>query len=186
MKRLALAALVALAACRKPAAPPAASGDAVSGERMIDFDGADGSFRCRAPAEWKAQEDAHGGPLVMFFGPTSGPLRAKVSIAVTRYPDGVDRIKTPQDFWDAQKLLDRKPSPLETRQVDGRTVYALHYESPQRPPHGWTVLYMNRADVALIPTATGFFAVTHVAPSDAYRRTLPVFDDVVRSFKPKG
>lgn len=191
MKRLLLAALVlAAAACRKAEAPKeelVPTKAVVSGERLIDFDEQSGAFKCRAPADWKAVEDGYsGGPLVMFFGPMGGDLRAKVSIAVTRYPDKVDRIKTPQDFVAALKRTDQNPSALETRVVDGRTVYAVHYDEPQLDPRTRKVLYMNREDAVLVPHKNGFFSISHTAPADAYQRTLPVFEAVVKSFQPKS
>lgn len=191
MKRLLLAALVLVpAACRKsePAKEELVPTKAVvAGERLIDFDEQSGAFSCRAPADWKAVEDDYsGGPLVMFFGPMSGPLRAKVSISVGRYPDKVDRIKTPQDFVDSLKLTDQNPSALETRVIDGRTVYAVHYDEPQIDPRSRKTLYMNREDTVMIPHKDGFFSISHTAPADAYQRTLPIFEAVVNSFHPKS
>jgi len=191
MKRLLLAALAALSvSCRKaePAKEELVPTKAVvAGERLIDFDEQSGAFSCRAPAEWKAVEDNYsGGPLVMFFGPMSGPLRAKVSISVGRYPDGSGQIKTPQDYVDSLKLTDQNPSALETRVIDGRTVYAVHYDEPQIDPRSRKTLYMNREDTVMIPRKDGFFSISHTAPADAYQRTLPIFEAVVKSFQPKS
>jgi len=192
MKTIRLAAVVLLsAACRGGSAPTTASDSSaapapiVAGEKMTDFDGADGSFSCRAPADWKGLEEKGAGLLVTMFGTSQGPMRGKVMMGISRYPDQV-RIKTPQDYWTSLRLAQKDPVPLEPRKIGDRTVYFTHYDSPQHPPHGWKVLYMNRIDVALIPAATGFFAVDHSAPKDSYRQTLPIFDAVVASFKPKG
>lgn len=190
MKWLPLAVLLVLAAaCRKKEAEPDGllpTKAVVSGERLVDFDEQHGAFACRAPAAWKAVEDDYsGGPLVMFFGPVNGAGRAKVSISVARYPDRVDGIKTPKDFVDSLKLTEQNPSALETRVVGGRTVYALHNDDPQIDPRSRKTLWMNRQDTVLIPHGDGFFAVSHVAPADAYRRTLPIFEAVVASFQPK-
>jgi hypothetical protein len=125
------------------------------------------------------------GPRVMFFGPGDAKYPRSVQISVLRYPDD-GRIKTPQDFWASLKIAGRGPSPLETRTLNGRTVYAVHYDVDQRPLHGYKVLYTKREDVVLIPGKTGFFAVTHAAPTETYLRTLPVFDAVVASFQPKS
>ena len=190
MKRLLIpAAAVFIFACRK-APPPVAEPQVptravVAGVAMIDYDAATGEFSCRAPAEWRTLEDRNLGPRVMFFGPGSAKRPRSVAIAVARYPAG-DPIKTPQDYWDSMQLSDNTPSPLEARLLNGRTVYALHYEQAQHPPHGYTVLYMNRADVVLIPGKDGFFALSHIAPEEDYRTTLPVFDAVVASFQPKS
>jgi hypothetical protein len=190
MKWLPLAALLVLAAACRKSEPAKEEGlptkAVVAGERLIDFDEQHGAFACQAPAAWKAVEDDYsGGPLVMFFGPAGGPRRAKVSISVSRYPDRVDKIKTPQDFVAALKLTDQNPGPLETRVVGGRTVYAVHYDDPQVDPRSHKTLGMNREDTVLIPQGEGFFAVSHTAPADDYRRTLPIFEAVVSSFEPK-
>jgi hypothetical protein len=191
MKRLLLAALVVLAAaCRKPEAAKedlVPTKAVVAGERLIDFDERGGAFACRAPAEWKAVEDDYsGGPLVMFFGPMNGPRRGTASISVSRYPAVADKIKTPAEFLDMLKLTDRRPSELAARQLDGRTVYEVHYETPQRAPRGRKVLYMNREDAVMIPNKDGFFLISHTAPADAFEATLPVFEAVVESFQPKS
>ncbi|MDE2141411.1 MAG: hypothetical protein KGJ84_03225, partial [Elusimicrobia bacterium] len=170
-----LAALVVLAsACRK--APEAAKEEfvptkaVVAGERLIDFDGKAGDFSCRAPAEWKTVEDDYsGGPLVMFFGPAAGARRGTASIGVSRYPAVGDKIKTPDEFLTMLKLTDRNPSALTSRSVDGRMVYEVHYEVPQRAPQGHKILYMNRADAAMIPCKGGFYLISHTAPADAYQ-----------------
>jgi hypothetical protein len=190
MKRpLLLLALLAAAGCRK-AAPPVAENLAptravVAGVPLIDYDAATGEFSCRAPGEWRALEDKDMGPRVMFFGPGDSKYPRSVQISILRYPDG-GSIKTPQDYWDSLKIAGRGPSALETRELNGRTVYAVHYDVDQRPLHGEKILYTKREDVVLIPGKTGFFAVTHAAPAETYKRTLPVFDAVVASFQPKS
>jgi hypothetical protein len=182
MKNLRALALVLLCAGCRPASSPSV----VAGVALTAYDGADGSYSCLAPGDWKALEDRAKGAGVMMFGTTDGPLRGKVTLGISRYPDGVDRIQTPQDYWRSLKLTRDNPAPLEAREIGGRTIYLTHYESPQHPAQGWKVEYMNRVDVALIPSTSGFFAVDHRAPADAYEQTLPIFDAVVASFKPKG
>jgi len=180
----ALALALLCASCRP--APQSPQPPVVAGVKLVGYDGADGGYSCLAPGDWKALENGAKGPGVTMFGTADGPLRGKVTLAISRYPDGVDRIATPQDYWNSLKLTNDNPGPLEARLVDGRTIYVTHYDSPQHPPHGWKILYMNRVDVALIPAANGFYAVDHRAPADAYRETLPIFDAVVASFKPKS
>jgi len=185
MKRILLAGFVLLAAaCRKPQAPPESAAPAAAGERLIDFGEKNGAFACRAPAEWKAvEDDASGGPLVMFLGPTSGPRRGTASIGVSRYPTAGGRVKTPTEYVEMLKLTGAEPSALEAR-PDG--TYALHYDSPQRAPRGRKVLYVNREDAVLVPAKDGFFLLSHTAPADGYQETMPVFQAVVDSFRPKG
>ena len=190
MKGILLAGLIILAAgCRKNEPPKedlVPTKAVVAGERLIDFDERNGAFACRAPADWKALEDqGGGGSMVMFFGPRSGPDKGKVSMSVSRYPDGVDLIKTPQDYWRMLQITGRKPSALASIQVGARMGYCVHHEEPQHPPAGWKALYMNREDTVIIPHQDGFFTISHTAPADTYRKTLPVFKAVVESFQPK-
>ena len=154
------------------------------GVSLIDYSAATGEFSCRAPGEWRALEDKNTGPRVMFFGPGVAKYPNSVAISIMRYPDG-GQIKTPKQYWDSLKLSGQNPSPLETREIGGRTAYALHYDRAQRPLHGYKTLYMKREDVVLIPVKDGFFAISHAAPAETYERTLPVFEAVVASFQPK-
>jgi hypothetical protein len=192
MKKLPFIFAVILAAgCRKAAAP-AGAGEAasvptravVAGVPLIDYDAATGEFSCRAPGEWQALEDKTMGPRVMFFGPGSAKFPHSVSISVLRYPDG-ESIKTPKELWDSLKLSGQEPSPLETREIGGRTAFALHYAVAQHPLHGYKVMYMKREDVVMIPTKDGFYAISHIAPAEIYEQTLPVFEAVLASFQPK-
>src|SRR5260221_11995658 len=111
----------------------------------------------------------------MFLAPNAG---GAVMISVARYPDGVDRIRTPQDYWQALRLTERHPSALETRLINGRTVYATHFDAPLRRGESRQVLAVDREDAVLFPARDGFFAVSHPAPAADYRRTLPVFETV--------
>jgi hypothetical protein len=191
MKRLSiLCAVLLAAACRKGAssrnqAPAVPTRAVVAGVPLIDYDAATGEFSCRAPGEWQALEDKSIGPRVMFFGPGSAKYPRSVAISVLRYPDG-GSIKTPQEYWDSLKLSDQNPSPLQTREVNGRTAFSLHYDLAQRPLHGYKVLYMKREDVVMIPVKDGFYAIAHSAPAETYEATLPVFEAVIASFQPKS
>jgi hypothetical protein len=190
MKRFPIFLAVLLAAaCRKGSAPAETSSvptrAVVAGVPLIDYDAATGEFSCRAPGEWQALEDKSIGPRVMFFGPGSAKYPRSVAISVLRYPDG-GSIKTPQEFWDSLKISDQNPSPLQTREVNGRTAFTLHYDQAQRPLHGYKVLYMKREDVVMIPVKDGFYAIAHSAPAETYEATLPVFEAVVASFQPKS
>ncbi|OGS41701.1 MAG: hypothetical protein A2506_04645 [Elusimicrobia bacterium RIFOXYD12_FULL_66_9] len=185
-----LAGLIFIAGgCRKEEAPeedltPVKT--VVAGQKLIDFDEQTGAFSCLAPADWKAMEDAaHIGPMLMFFGPMEGPLRGKTSIGISHYPDAADPFKTPQDLWDSAKIMDQKPSPLEKRMFGTQETYVFHRESPHRAPESRKTLYMDREDTAMISFKDGFFEITHSAPADSYKDTLPVFEALVESFQPK-
>lgn len=184
MRRLAVALAAALAAgCRKGPppreAPSVPARAVVAGVPLVDYEAPTGEFACRAPADWRALEDESMGPRVMFFGPGGS-----VAISILRYPDG-GRIKTPEEYAGSLKLSGRDPGPLETRAAGGRTEYRLHYESARRPPRGRKAPRAKREDVALVPVRGGFFAITHSAPVETYAATMPVFEAVVASFRPK-
>jgi hypothetical protein len=191
MKRPALVLTVLLAAaCRKAAAPPKEEAAVptraiAAGAALVDYEAATGEFSCLAPGEWRTLEDKSIGPRVMFFGPGDARHPNSVAISIMKYP-GDGRIRTPQDFWDSLKLSDQNPSPLAARAVNGRTDYALHYALTQRPVHGRKALDVKREDVVLIPVDDGFFAISHSAPAETYERTLPIFEAVVASFRPKS
>ena len=156
----------------------------VAGQNLIGFDEKTGAFSCLAPADWKAMEDVEVGPMVMFFGPMDGPRRGKTSIGITRYPGTADPFKTPQELWDAL-ISGPRPSPLEKRIFGTQEAYVFHLESPHRAPGSRITLYMDREDSAMIPFKDGFFELTHSAPADSYKDTLPVFEAMVASFQPK-
>ncbi|MFI5348774.1 MAG: hypothetical protein ACHQ2Z_04455 [Elusimicrobiota bacterium] len=190
MKRLILVfTMLSAAGCRKAPAStkrdfPIPTRAVVAGVPLVDYDSASGEFSCRAPGEWRTLEDKTSGPRAMFFGPGSAKYPRSVSISILRYPD-VGQIKTPKQYWDSLKISGQEPSPLETREIEGRIVYALHYDRAQRPLHGYKVLYMRREDVIMLPVKDGFFAISHSAPAETYTDTLPVFEAVVSSFRPK-
>ncbi|OGR90599.1 MAG: hypothetical protein A2V88_02395 [Elusimicrobia bacterium RBG_16_66_12] len=190
MKRFLFAALLlAPAGCRREetADTELAPAKAVaSGQKLITFEEKTGAFSCFAPADWKMLEaDGSAGSFIQVFGPMEGPDRGKTSISVNRYPNVVDKIRTPQELWSGFKLTDKKMSALEKTTIAGREFPAFHYEAPQHPPNGWKVLYMNRVDTVMIPFEGGFFEITHSAPADSYKDTLPVFEAMVAGFQPK-
>ncbi|MDE2489872.1 MAG: hypothetical protein KGM24_03440 [Elusimicrobia bacterium] len=185
MRRAALAVLLVLGAgaCRRflpPKAPKAAAAASAAGFALTDFDQKLGEYTCRAPAAWRVLEDPVDAQDVMFFGPP------RVSISIGRYDGRTGPVKTPQDYYKAAKRSGAKVGPLSRDVVGGRAIYRLSEVEPVRYPNSPKVLYLRRADVALIPAKTGFYAVEHRAPEDGYRATLPVFEAVVDSLKPRG
>jgi hypothetical protein len=185
MRRAALAVLLVLGAgaCRRllpPKASKAAKQASAAGFALTDFDQKLGEYTCRAPADWWVLEDPVDGQDVMFFGPP------RVSISIGRYDGRTGPVKTPRDYYEAAERSGAKVGPLAKDVVDGRTIYRLSEVAPVRYPNSPKVLYVRRADVALIPAKTGFYAVEHRAPADSYRATLPVFEAIVDSLKPRG
>lgn len=193
MKRpwlLAFAVCLALSACKQKtetAADALPVKETVGGAALIDYDSPKGAFACRAPAEWKIREDSSSGTdSTTFIGPLSGGRLAFVSIL--QYPHGPDdpwkdARKYAESFWEITP--DNKQPPLEIQKIGGRDAIRFHFEKPFRKPHSKKIEYMLRLDYALIPVKGGFFELWHSAPADRHQETLPVFEAVVRSFKPK-
>lgn len=191
MKRSALlfAACLALAACRK--SEPAAADltptkETVAGVELIDYDPPKGAFTCRAPGAWKAREDSNGTDSIVFIGP--GSPEGGAYIHILQYPHGKndqwsDADKYAASFWEIDPKM--KQPALEKLKIGDNTVIRFSQERPFRKPHSGAIEHMVRHDYALIPVKGGFFEISHSAPVDSYQATLPVFEAVVRSFKPK-
>lgn len=194
MTRLSLLAVLAIfVACRKSAPAPASTAskdplqtrEIVAGEDMIDFP--DAAFACRAPAHWATEEPRREGqPLISFWGPPVGAAKARPVIAVARYPGEGTQNKTPKDYIAGLELLDRKVEGLSVTTINGHRTTRFHSEHEVLFPESDKVRYVAREDVALVEVNGGYFELTHSAPRDGYDRTLPVFEALVRSFKPKG
>lgn len=187
---LSLAVCAALSSCKK--SEPAAvdltpTMETVAGVNLIDYDSPKGAFTCRAPADWKGRERVDGWTdTVTFVGPWSEKGMAHIS--VLQYPHAkndqwTDADKYAASFW--QITQDGKQPLVEKKRIGGNTAILLHLERPHRKVHSKKIEYMMREDYALIPVKGGFFSIKHSAPVHMYRETLPVFEAVVRSFKPK-
>lgn len=185
--------LLALAACRQ--APQAVeetvpTKEVVAGAAMIDFDSSEAAFSCLAPADWgqlEKQIDKDKGAV--FIGPRDPKKQASATITILRYPASEPRYndarKYAETFWE----LDPKGGQpaIETKTIGDHSVLTFHQELPNRKVHGSpNIDYQVRTDYALFPVKGGFFAIQHRAPADSFRKTLPIFDAVVSSFKPKG
>ena len=187
---LSFAVCVALAACKKnepSAVDLTPTKETVAGVNLIDYDSPKGAFTCRAPADWKGREVVDGSTdTITFVGPWSAQGMAHISIL--QYPHAkndqwTDADKYAASFWEVTQ--DGKQPAIEKKTIGGNTVTLLHYERPFRKVHSKKIEYMMREDVALIPVKGGFFSISHSAPVHMYQETLPIFEAVVRSFKPK-
>jgi hypothetical protein len=181
MKTLALAAAVALlaAACRKPAAPAASGAGAAA---TSEYAPADGAYSCRVPSKWRVDEEDSWGPSVSFLDPSDGKPYSH-SLSIVRYPSKVD------DYTTVEKYLRRavpKDAAVEKTRDGGRVVYRYHLIKPFLALNNRTVLYQERTDVILLPVQGGFYRLSHAAPESDYRRTLPAFEALVESFRPKS
>ncbi|MDP3543002.1 MAG: hypothetical protein Q8T11_11110 [Elusimicrobiota bacterium] len=182
---LALAVLVALAACKRapeegPIVVP--TQEVVAGVGMIDFTSDEAKFTARVPGEWGVRESRYLDPakgLSMWDG-------KRTHISITKFPEMEPRYKDARAYAETFWMLSDKGQPdITEEKIGGRTVLRFHYERPYYKPHSKKLEYMNRFDYALFPIEGGFFQIEHRAPASEYKATLPVFEAVVRSFKPK-
>lgn len=186
--RLALLALiVVLSACeRGPDAGPTPTQAVVAGVEMIDYDAARGTFSCRAPRDWGVKEEKGDGAT--FVGPRDSKTGGSSYITILRYPDSSPRWTDARKFAESFRELDpegRAPD-IATESIAGADVLRFHQERPFRKIHSSKAGYMLRYDYALVPVKGGFFEIEHRAPANAYETTLPVFEAVVKSFRPKS
>jgi len=192
MKRpifLLFAASLAFSACKKsdPAAVDSTpTVETAGGFDLIDYDPPKGAFTCRAPRDWKITEEDRGTDTITFIGT---PVRTTMPfISILQYPHAkndpwTDADKYAASFWEITP--DGKQPIVEKKKIGDNTVIFLHYERPFRKVHSTKIEYMKREDYALIPVKGGFFSISHSAPVDTYQESLPIFEAVVRSFKPK-
>ena len=187
---LLLLAALALTACQRGAEQPAETAptkEVAGGVALIDYDSPLGAFTCRAPAEWGIREEKRGGAEnVSFVGP-SDPRTGSAFIHILQYPSQADpktdAAKYAESFWEIDPKM--KQPDLERVRIGDRTVIRFHQERPFYKLHSKTIDHMERHDYAFIPVKGGFFEIWHAAPADSYEKTLPVFEAVVRGFKPK-
>jgi len=183
---LALAVLVIFAACKRateegPVVVP--TQEVVAGVEMIDFTSDEAKFTCRLPGEWGVREEKH---LARSKGISlSGP--EATHIVIFKYPEINDQYKDARVYADSLALItpDGKPPVVTEEKMGDHNVLRFHYERMPFPKRTRNSDRPNRIDFALIPVKDGFYEIKHTASVDTYLKTLPVFEAVVRSFKPK-
>lgn len=187
MKRaLALAVVVALSACKRapeegPAVVP--TREVVAGVEMIDFTSDEAKFTARVPGEWAVREEKH---LQRALGLSlSGP--AGTNIVIFKYPEVNPAYKDARSYAESMPLItpDGKQPEITEEKIGDLAILRFHYERMPFPRRTRDDDRPNRLDFALVPTKDGFYEIKHTASVDTYRKTLPVFEAVVRSFKPK-
>ncbi len=188
----AMIAILALSACKR------APGDSrnvlpiqevVAGVPLIEFHAPE--FTCRAPSEWGVPEmqlPKAGGTL--FVGPADLVKKTSPRIAIHKFPTYEptynDAQKYAETFWMLDQQNKGQPA-IEKMRVGDETVLTFHQERKNYRVHGSPRIdYWIRYDYALFPVKGGFFEIVHEAPTDSFEKTLPVFEAVVKSFKPKS
>ena len=164
--------------------------EVVAGEPLIDYDSPEAGFSCRAPTFWGVPEHhfdkSHG---ELFSGPLDPVKMTSPRIMIHKFPESEpiynDAQKYAETFWELDQQNKGQPL-IEKKKIGGVTVITFHQERKNYKVHGSpNIEYWIRYDYALFPVKGGFFEIVHQAPTDSYEKTLPVFEAVVRSFKPK-
>ncbi len=183
---LTLIVLIALSACKReqergPVVVP--TKEVVAGVAMIDFTSAEAKFTARVPGEWGALPGKHLDPTKGLS--LSGP--AATHITIFKYPEINARYKDARSYAESFSLItpDGKQPAITEEKIGEHFVLRLHYERMPYPKRTRNSDRPNRLDFALIPVQGGFYEIGHSASIDTYEKTLPVFETVVRSFKPK-
>lgn len=165
--------------------------EVVAGVPLIDFNATEAGFSCRAPSDWGVPEKNFkmpGGTL--FIGPTDPVKKTSARIAIHKFPESEPTYNDAQKYAETFWMLDQQNKgqpPIEKKQVGDQTVLTFHQERKFYKVHGSpNIDYWVRYDYALFPVKGGFFEIVHQAPTDSYDKTLPVFEAVVKSFKPKS
>lgn len=181
---LALAVVAAFSACKRSSEETAVSvpiKEVVAGVPMIDFEAIETKFSARVPADWGVQQkylDPKKGVSL------SGPKQTY--ILIYKYPEMdpySDARKYAETFWQLDPK--GKQPDITTEKIGDNTIIRFHQERSTLKLHSKTLNKPVRHDYALIPIKGGFFQIMHQAPEEDYKSTLPVFEAVVRSFKPK-
>ena len=176
---------LALASCKKEAAPEGSFHvkNTAGGTPMIDFDSPEGRFSCLAPGNWEMRPEKD---LAARKG--AAFTRRDAAITILRYPESepgkVDANKYAETFW--QTDPNGKQPEIKKETIAGATVLRFHQERSTLIPHSKTLRPADRYEYALIPVPGGFYEIQYRAPVETYELTLPVFEAVVRSFKPKS
>lgn len=183
---LALAVFAALSACKRSpqdGAVAVPTKEVVAGVAMIDFEATEAKFSCRVPAEWGVLPGKYFDPSkgLALSGPES------THITISKYPDLDPRHKDARRYAETFWMLDPDgKQPEITREKIGElTVLRFHHERMPYPKRTRNSDRPDRLDFALIPVKGGFYEIKHSAPVETYQKTLPVFEAVVRSFKPR-
>lgn len=186
---LALAVVAAFSACKRSSQETAGSvpiKEVVAGVPMIDFEAPEAKFSARLPAEWNVRSEKQlsrdKGVVLSYAGLRSAD---RTRISIFKYPEldpYTDARKYAETMW--QLSMDNKQPAIAEEKIGGTTVLRFHYERMPYPKRTRNSDRPDRFDFALFPVKGGFYQIQHWAPSDSYEKTLPVFEAVVRSFKP--
>lgn len=177
-----LLALLTLSACKRsetPAADPFPVKSMIGDVPLIDFESPEAKFTCLAPRNWSIQP-----PKYLDAAKGAAFSSDKSVITILRYPESESIYNDAQKYADSFFMIGDQPV-VTKEKIGDNTILRFHQERASQIPHTRKYAKPKRYDYALFPIKGGFFEIMHAAPADDYKSTLPVFEAVVRSFKPK-
>ena len=190
-KTLTLLMALTLPACAAPARKAAAKPEVFKAFAMED-----GSFSCQVPASWQQKRDLEKEkrdktPQLELLGPRSENSPVMIYAACYSkegnyfdgYKDFIDR--NSKDSWGE---TEDKYGPVKETTLGGRKAFVFEREvgaslNPESPA-GEKVRVGEKFYV--IPAAGGFFALHYYAPKAVYKKHLPLFERLAKSFKGKN
>lgn len=181
---LILTVILSLSACKKTEPETTPGGlpirTTISGVKMIDYFPPKETFNCVAPSNWSVEELESSGDETISFRDGS------TSILIDKNPDG--NTKNPEDWANLFAVFekDAKPPVLEKSELNGRQIIQLSRNQPLMKLHSNKVNYVAKERHALIPIPGGFYDIRLSAHPNDYAAALPIFEAVVKSFKPKS
>ena len=135
----------------------------------------DESFSAALPGDWKVDDSPSQTRKAAFFGPAAGPGAFAEMIRVSLHP-----ATTPEAARAARPGL---PTPLRESEVGGAKAWEFFVDSEFPDPHGPLKRVSTR--VVMLPTARGLFVLEHAWPAGK-PSSRPVFEELLRTFKPKA
>ncbi len=163
-------------------------------------------FSCLIPVRWKMERDKEGDEKAGIYEitltrpddtkPEEGEryFLPKPFIYAGYYTKNNNQKKTFERFTadyekHAQKKQDSDRSRYEKPKdikFNGREAKEYAYEVYQDIPRGplFTTKYWLKAKFIVVKARDGFYVLAYKSPSEFYEKYLPVFEEVVKSFKP--
>ena len=143
-----------------------------SGEKSMEYEPPNGSFRARLPVDWKVDDSPDARSQAVFYGPPSAPGTFAQMIRVSLVVDS-----SPDSYRASRPGL---PSPLAETFVSGEKSWEFLTARAFIDPHSGTSKIYSR--VVMLPTARGLFVFEHTWQAGTAPRKA-VFDELLRSFK---
>ncbi|UPT75086.1 MAG: hypothetical protein M0D55_05070 [Elusimicrobiota bacterium] len=156
MRTIALAVLL-FAACSRPSGGP------------VVYSAPDGSFSAALPGGWKVDDMPGESRKAAFFGPGAEMIRVALHANAT-----------PESYRASRGGL---PTPLVDSEAGRAKAREFLVDTEFPDPHSGPKRFSSR--VVLLPTPGGLFVLEHAWPAGT-PGSKAVFDDVLRTFKPKA